>query len=133
MYRPPNSKVEFNDRFENFIDHVMREEKEIILIGDFNKNLINEEIETEWSNFTTSLGLSQFISVPTRVTETSSTLIDHIYKNCEENISRVHVGKPSLNDHYAIFGNRKLNSQIRNKEHHTITYRSFRHFDENLF
>ena len=34
MYRPPNSKVEFNDKFENFIDCVMREEKEIILIGD---------------------------------------------------------------------------------------------------
>ena len=92
MYRPPNSKVEFNDRFEKHIDHVMREEKEIILMGDFNKNLINEEIEIEWSNFTTSLGLSQLISVPTRVTETSSTLIDHIYKNCEEHISRVHVG-----------------------------------------
>ena len=64
----------------------MREEKEIILMGYFNKNLINEEIETEWSNFTTSLGLSQLVSVPTRVTETSSTLIDHIYTNCEETI-----------------------------------------------
>ena len=36
MYRPPNSQVEFYDRFENFIDHVMREKNEIILIGDFN-------------------------------------------------------------------------------------------------
>ena len=63
----PNSKVEFNDRFESFIDHVMREEKEIILMVDFNKNLINEEIETEWSNFPTPLGLSQLIRVPTGV------------------------------------------------------------------
>ena len=37
MYRPPNSKVEFNDRFENFIDIVSREGKEMILLGDFNK------------------------------------------------------------------------------------------------
>ena len=133
MYRPPNSKVEFNDKFENFIDYVMREEKEIISMGDFNKDLFNEEIGTEWINFTTSLGLGQLISIPTRVTETSSTLIDHIYTNCEENILRVHVGKFSLSDHYAIFGNRKLNSQLRNKKHHTITYRSFRHFDENMF
>ena len=133
MYRPPNSKVEFNDKFENFIDYVMREEKEIILMGDFNKDLFNEEIGTEWINFTTSLGLGQLISIPTRVTETSSTLIDHIYTNREENILRVHVGKFSLSDHYAIFGNRKLNSQLRNKKHHTITYRSFRHFNENMF
>ena len=99
-----------DDRFENFIDHVMTEEKEIILMGDFNKNLINEEIKTEWNNFTTSLGLSQIVRNPTRITEASSTLIDHIYTNCEENISRVHVGKFSLSDHYAIFGNRKLNN-----------------------
>ena len=133
MYRPPNSKVEFNDKFENFIDYVMREEKEIILMGDFNKDLFNEEIGTEWINFTTSLGLGQLISIPTRVTETSSTVIDHIYTNREENILRVHVGKFSLSDHYAIFGNRKSNSLLRNKKHHTITYRSYRHFDENIF
>ena len=109
MYRPPNSKVELNDKFENFIDYVMREEKEIILMGDFNKDLFNEEIGTEWINFTTSLGLGQLKSIPTRVTETSSTLIYHMYTNREENILRVHVGKFSLSDHYAIFGNRKLN------------------------
>ena len=45
----------------------------------------------------------------------------------------VHIGQLSLSDHNAIFDNRKLTSQIRNKEHHTITYRSFRHLDENLF
>ena len=84
--------------------------------------LINEEIGTEWINFTTSLGLGQLISIPTRVTETSSTLIDHIYTNREENILRVHIGKFSLSVHYASFGNRKLNSQLRNKKHHTITY-----------
>ena len=44
MYRPPNFKVEFNDRFGNFIDHVMREEKEIILMGDFNKNLLKHPV-----------------------------------------------------------------------------------------
>ena len=79
------------------------------------------------------MGLSQLVKNPTRTTETSSSLIDHIYTNCEENISRVHVGKFSISDHFAIFGNRKLNVQIKNKEHHVITYRSFRHFDENLF
>ena len=36
MNRPPNSKVEFSDRFENFIDGVLREEKEVILMGDLN-------------------------------------------------------------------------------------------------
>ena len=37
MYRPPDSKIEYNDRFEDFIDIVLNEEKEFILLGDFNK------------------------------------------------------------------------------------------------
>ena len=47
MYRPPDSKVEFNDRFEDFIDVVSKEDKEFLLLGDFNKNLLNEEIERD--------------------------------------------------------------------------------------
>ena len=69
---------------------------------------INEELEREWIHFTTSLGPGQLKSIPTRVTETSSALIDHIYTSREENIWRLHVGKFSLSDHYAIFGNRKI-------------------------
>ena len=84
--RPPNSKLEFSDRFETFIDGVLRETKEVILMGYFNKNLLNEETDTEWSNFTTSLGPSQLVNSPTRITETLRTLIDHLYTNLEENI-----------------------------------------------
>ena len=53
MYRPPNSKVEFNDRFDNFIDIVSREGKEMILLGDFNKNLLNEHKDIELDNLVT--------------------------------------------------------------------------------
>ena len=133
MYRPPNSKVEFVDRFESFIDKVSSERKEIILLGDFNKNLLNERKDIEWENFTTSLGFSQLVYDPTRVTENSSTLIDHIYTNFDENITHVHVCKISISDHYAIFGNRKLNNCVKSNSHQTINYRSFKNFDENRF
>ncbi|MCG8093593.1 MAG: endonuclease/exonuclease/phosphatase family protein [Candidatus Thiodiazotropha endolucinida] len=133
MYRPPNSKIEFNDRFENFIDTVSQEGKEFILLGDFNKNLLPDHVDIEWENFTTSLGLSQLICDPTRVTETSNTLIDHIYTNAVENISKAHVCQTTISDHYAIFGSRKLNNCIKTNTHQTITYRSFKNFDENAF
>ena len=66
-------------------------------------------------NFITSLGFSQLVCDPTRVTDTTSTLIDHIYTNLDENISRVHVCKVSItcSDHYAVFGNRKLNNFVK--------------------
>ena len=122
MYRPPDSKVEFIDRFESFIDNVPSEGKEIILCGDFNKNLLGEHKDTEWENFITSLGFSQLVSEPTRVTDSSSTLIDHIYTNCDENLTQVHVCKISISDHYAIFGNRKLSNVMKSNTHQTITY-----------
>ena len=75
IYRPPDSKIEYNDRFEEFIDAVLNEDKEFILLGDINKNLLNNDIERECGYFITSLGLTQLVSEPTRVTNDSSTLM----------------------------------------------------------
>ena len=133
MYRPPDSRVEYSDRFEDFIENASEEGKEIILLGDFNKNLLEDNLDREWQNLTFSFGLTQLISQPTRVTPSSKTLIDHIYTSKEDNISSVRVNKQTINDHYAIFGNRKLNFVVNNHSHQTITYRSIKHFDENAF
>ena len=59
----------------------------------FNQKLLNEGTERSWGNFTTSLGLSQLVCEPTRVTKDSATLIDHIYTNNEESIQHVNVIK----------------------------------------
>ena len=134
MYRPPDSKVEYNDRFENFIDNVLTEEKEFLLLGDFNKNLFNEDTDRDWGNFTTSLGLTQLINEPTRVTKDSKTLIDHIYTTNEENIRSVKVEKICVSDHYAIVCNRSSHiSPDKANQHQTITYRSFKNFVESNF
>ncbi|MES9882038.1 MAG: reverse transcriptase family protein, partial [Sedimenticola sp.] len=133
MYRPPDSKVEWADRFEDCIDHVANEGKEIIILGDMNKNLLCDQISAEWLNFIHSLGLSQMVAEPTRVTSTTSTLIDHVYTNYEENISEVKVSKLCTSDHYAITCNRKLNYCVGKNSHQSITYRSFKHFNEPAF
>ncbi len=100
---PPDSKIEWNDRFEKFMDQVINTGKEIILLGDINKNLIQIEENVGWSNFINSLGLSQLITEATRVTETSATLIDHIYTNYEDNMSQVCVKSLGISDHFGIF------------------------------
>ena len=102
------------------------------MLGDFNKNLIlGDHKDIEWENFITSLGFSQLVSEPTRVTAFSSTLIDHIYSNLDENLA--HVCKISISDHYAVFGNRNVNNIIKSNTHQNITCRSFKNFDENKF
>ena len=52
--------------------------------------MVNNDTDREWGNFTTSLGLTQLISEPTRVND-SKTLFDHIYTNNENNIQSVSV------------------------------------------
>ena len=52
IYRPPDSKIEYNDKFEEFIDFVSNQNKEFILLGDFNRNLLGQEIDRDWGNFT---------------------------------------------------------------------------------
>ena len=56
-----------------------------------------------------------------------------IYTNFDENIAHIHVCKISISDHYAVFGNRKLNNCVKSNTYQTITYRSFKNFDENRF
>ena len=48
MYRPPDSKVEYNDRLEDLIENASKEGKEIILLRDFNKNSFEDNLDTEW-------------------------------------------------------------------------------------
>ena len=96
-------------------DRLIEENKEFILLGDFNKDLLNVETDREWGYFTTSLGLTQLINEPTRVTNASQTIIDHIYTNTEENIQHVHVERLCLSDHYAVFCNRNTQSNIIKK------------------
>ena len=76
------------------------------------------------------LGLTQMVSEATRVTSGSGTLIDHIYTNCPENVNSVHVSKLGLSDHFPVFFTRKMHNNMPKRNHYTISFRSFKDFDE---
>ena len=82
---------------------------------------------------TESLGLSQLVTQPTRVTNNSSCLIDYIYLSDEDNLSKVHVCPVGISNHFAMFCSRKINASLKHNSHKSITYRSFKHFDETEF
>ena len=102
LYRNPTERFEWMDRFEQFFESVLNEGKEIILLGDFNKDLLNPNAHREWLVLTESLGLSQLVTQPTRVTTNTSTLIDHIYSSHEDKLSKVSVCKIGISDHFAV-------------------------------
>jgi len=134
IYRNPNSNVSWNDDFDLHIEGVLDEQKEVILLGDFNKDLLNGNINTKWTEYMTSLGFSQHINEPTRVVEgKSSTIIDHIYSNFPSNITFIDVPRIGLSDHFPVFLTRKIRHNESKHSHHTISYRSFKHFNEEDF
>ena len=133
LYRNPAERAEWADQFDTLIDRVLMDKKEMIMLGDFNKDLLHGSQYREWLNNMTSLGFTQLIHEPTRVTNATSTLIDHIYTSNEENISEAHVAQLGVNDHYAIFCNRKINCILKRNSHKSIKYRSFKNFDEIAF
>ena len=103
IYRPPNSTVEWNAIFEENIENVLREDKEIYLMGDINRDLLNSQIRNVWSEYMESFGLYQLVSGANRVTNDSQTLIDHIYSNCPENVNSLDITKIGLSDHFPVF------------------------------
>ena len=120
IYRPPNSTVQWSEIFEENIENVLREEKEIYLMGDINRDLLNKQIKQAWSDYMEPFGLVQMVSEATRVTPSSRTLIDHIYTNCTENVNSVNVPKIGLSDHFPIFFTHKMHVQPPKRKHFTI-------------
>ena len=102
-------------------------------MGDINRDLLNKQIKQAWSDYMEPLGLVQMVSEATRVTPSSRALIDHIYTNCTENVYSVNVPKIGLSDHFPIFFTRKMHVQPPKRKHFTISYRSFKDFDETKF
>ena len=88
MYKHPNETVQWNEIFDNQFDKVLACEKEIYLMGDFNRDLLQVNIKKTWLEYMESFGLEQIVKSPTRITDQSETLIDHIYCNNLSNDSQ---------------------------------------------
>ena len=86
IYRHPRSNMdEFHDYFEKCLDILSRENKEVYISGDFNTDLLKLEknpSHDKFYNLMTSYGFLPQILDPSRVTGSSSTVIDNIYSNC---------------------------------------------------
>ena len=79
--------------------------------------------------------MSQIVSDPTRVTKTSSSLVDHVYSNQPENIDFILVPKYSISDHYpiCISHKRELKKKKQFYDHINLSYRSMKIFKESDF
>ena len=138
-YRPPNDPVTKFQRVEVVLSYLDSEGKEMILMGYTNCDLSTDSIESPLNSDSRRiqrlyemLSLQQIIKEPTRVTLTTSTLVDHITTSCIGSILEAGVQKITLIDHYLIFCIRKLNA-FNSGGHKTIRTRNMKKFNEEAF
>ena len=88
LYRYPSSDItNFNNHISSILQKVQKENKSLIIMGDFNINLVNYDSHPETNDFI-NLMVSRYllphILHPTRVTDHSAMIIDNIFFNTLE-------------------------------------------------
>ena len=117
FYRPPNENFNiFSNEFQQFDSKT----NEIYLLGDFNINLLqngkfilkenqsyklkssSSALVNKYKEFCQTFSLTEIIKEPTRITCSTSTLLDHILTNSSEKVSQKGVIDVGISDHQHI-------------------------------
>ena len=101
VYRPPGSGVrEFIDELQSILMENFSSDVNMIIAGDFNIDLnSNTNYCGDFMNMLVGMSFVSLITEPTRCTDTSNTLIDHIWSNMDRNFHSF-VFKLRVTDHF---------------------------------
>ena len=135
-YRPPCSSIELFLYYESFLEKLDSLGLEYYLLGDLNCNLASAQYDSNTRRLceiSDLYGLQQLIIEPTRITESSSTLIDLIYTNYIDRVACSGVCHIGISDHSLVYVYRKLSLASSSKGHSTFSYRNFQNFNRESF
>ena len=142
IYRSPSRNPDsFNTLFDAVLQKIDRHSKKLVyLVGDFNQDLIQYEHDINCQNlvdYATNHGFVQIVSRPTRITDHSATLIDHVYTNNLDSTVSCNILTCDISDHLAIHTRVSLASSssnsmrnIRNSRVNNPEQTEFRLFNE---
>ena len=109
VYRPPydgaNEFALFHEEFTVFLN-TLPSTGHTYICGDFNINLLKIHTKPNYNTFLEIMLAHSFypkITLPTRICDTSSTLIDQIYTNTINNQDISGIFTSHISDHQAIF------------------------------
>ena len=109
IYRPPSQNINrCIDLLSPILDRIKKEDKLCYLLGDYNINMFNIDTHEPTSSFTDLLFSHCFIPLinrPTRITESTATLIDNIFTNNLDDCFHSKQGLiiSNITDHYPVF------------------------------
>ena len=127
IYRPPNSKLEqFKECLAEILQKVDRQNKKCYLIGDFNLDLFKANENQFINGFINQMFSSTFyplISKPTRITNSSATLIDNIFVNNLDECHKCGILFTDLSDHLPVFQITTSPKEVNHKSGVNTNYR----------
>ena len=133
IYRPPSSKAAWFDEFNTFFEKLVHLKGHLILAGDFNIDLLKDD--TFVSNIYADFELQQVVHKPTRVTNKTSTLIDHMhvsygYQTCSCKVLNYH-----LSDHLATlcYSGKPPSTKLYPTHHIVVMHRSTKNTNYDAF
>ena len=114
LSRPPNSSKHlsksFLETFDKQLSNIIRENKEVIIVGDINFNYLDESNGKQFKELLSLNGFVQAVNGPTRITPNSETLIDVILTSKPENVCDIKIIPTTISDHDVV-GCRRKNQQ----------------------
>lgn len=134
MYRNFDNRFFLNE-LENTIGNCLLVGDRVIIMGDMNIDLLKDvdPFVVQYNNLIADLSLSQLITEPTRVTENTQTLIDHLLVSDEEIVVKCGVVDvhSDVSDHDMIYC--VLNCEKQGNYPIFLSRRDLRRFDRELF
>ena len=107
LYRPPDTNPDiFLVDLEKIMTYIDRMNKSTYICGDYNMNLLNIDTNhhtNDFLNLMSSFLFHPLILAPTRITNSSSTLIDNIFTNSFNVKEYSGILVTDLSDHLPIF------------------------------
>lgn len=133
-YKSPHAPISCISEFEEVLTNVISMADDIIVTGDLNVDFLkNDSRHLKYlSNILQCFSLKQIIDEPTRIGDTSSTLIDIICTNRPEKvINHGTMDLLNMTDHLLIYCS--LDYTVAKVRSQKITFRDYRFFNEHEF
>ena len=114
VYRSPSGSIpSFLKILEEVLDSVQKHPYELILMGDFNLNLLDQNSAStiDFLSMMLSSGTLPSVCIPTRVTETQASLIDNIFSSLDVLDNLVLVS--DISDHFPAISRYKSADQAQ--------------------
>lgn len=132
VYRPPDAPISFLEDLSKTVVDSLLQGVNVVILGDLNCDVLgNGSDGRALSDFFLRFTLAQKVKFPTRVTETSKSIIDVVLTTNESIISSCDVKVCAISDHNLVCMSMKLKTP--RSRYAYITTMSYKHYDPNKF